>query len=337
MEENREEDGKKTVISMVTYLIANVIGMAVSLVALPVLTNLLSTAEMGIATSFITLKNIVTIILLLAMYISIDKIFVSVKDYNERYKYLSSMYIFSTIVAILIYIVYFIFQVPINKILGFNTQMMTLMVVMCILINGCTLMVANWNFCNKAKYTFLYNLLASPISQILSIILVLILPSEKYLGRIIGVDFFNIVLGFVCGIVILKKGKRTFNKNYIKESLQISLPMIPHLLSQIFLSSCDLLMIKSIVGEASAGIYSVSYTISNILYTISLQIFKPWSPWVYRRIENKESLIKKQAEPITPISPACFHYMRKEVGKRLIRNQTFQPVLYPVSLCLCRS
>ena len=46
---------------------------------------------------------------------------------------------------------------------------------------------------------------------------------------------------------------------------------------------------------------------------------------------------KKQAEPITPISPACFHYMRKEVGKRLIRNQTFQPVLYPVSLCLCMS
>ena len=289
MEENREEDGKKTVISMVTYLIANVIGMAISLVALPVLTNLLSTAEMGIATSFITLKNIVTIILLLAMYISIDKIFVSVKDYNERYKYLSSIYIFSTIVAILIYIVYFIFQVPINKMLGFNTQMMTLMVLMCILINGCTLMVANWNFCNKAKYTFLYNLLASPISQILSIILVLILPSEKYLGRIIGVDFFNIVLGFVFGIVILKKGKRAFNKNYIKESLQISLPMIPHLLSQIFLSSCDLLMIKSIVGESSAGIYSVAYTISNILYTISLQIFKPWSPWVYRRIENKET------------------------------------------------
>lgn len=289
MEENREEDGKKTVTSMVTYLIANVIGMAISLVALPVLTNLLSTAEMGIATSFITLKNIVTIILLLAMYISIDKIFVSVKDYNERYKYLSSIYIFSTIVAILIYIVYFIFQVPINKMLGFNTQMMTLMVLMCILINGCTLMVANWNFCNKAKYTFLYNLLASPISQILSIILVLILPSEKYLGRIIGVDFFNIVLGFVFGIVILKKGKRAFCKNYIKESLQISLPMIPHLLSQIFLSSCDLLMIKSIVGEASAGIYSVAYTISNILYTISLQIFKPWSPWVYRRIENKET------------------------------------------------
>ena len=289
MEENREEDGKKTVISMITYLIANVIGMAVSLIALPILTNLLSTAEMGIATSFITLKNIVTIIILLAMYISIDKMYITIKNTNERYKYLSSIYIFSSIAAVVIYILYVIFQKPLNKVLGFDTKMMTLMFIMCILINGCTLMVANWNFCNKAKYTFLYNLFVSPISQILSIILVLILPSEKYLGRIIGVDFFNITLGLICGIVIIKKGKMAFEKKYIKESLQISLPMIPHLLSQIFLSSCDLLMIKSIVGEASAGIYSVAYTIANILYTISLQIFKPWSPWVYRRIENKET------------------------------------------------
>ena len=75
----------------------------------------------------------------------------------------------------------------------------------------------------------------------------------------------------------------------MKESLQISLPMIPHLLAQVFLSSCDLLMIKNIVGESSAGIYSVAYTISNVLYTIALQIFRPWSPWVYRRIENKET------------------------------------------------
>ncbi len=108
MEENREEDGKKTVISMISYLIANIVGMLVSLIALPILTNLLSTEEMGIATSFITLKNIVTIILLLAMYISIDKIFVTLKKDEERYKFLSSIYIFSSIVAIIFYLIYFI-------------------------------------------------------------------------------------------------------------------------------------------------------------------------------------------------------------------------------------
>ena len=289
MEESRQVDGKKTVISMITYLIANMIGMLVSLVALPILTNLLSTSDMGIATSFITLKNIVTIILLLSMYISIDKIFVTLKQEEDRYKFLSSIYIFSTIAGIVIYAIYFIFRDFLNPILGFDTKFMTLMFVMCLLINGCTLMNSYWNFCNKAKNTFIYNLLVSPVSQILSIILVYVLATNKYLGRIIGVDFFNIVLGLFCGIIILVRGKFTIKKQYVKESLQISLPMVPHLLAQVFLSSCDLLMIKNMVGESQAGIYSVAYTIANILYTISLQIFKPWSPWVYRRIENKET------------------------------------------------
>lgn len=289
LEESRQVDGKKTVISMITYLIANMIGMVVSLVALPILTNLLSTSDMGIATSFITLKNIVTIILLLSMYISIDKIFVTLKQEEDRYKFLSSIYIFSTIAGVVIYAIYFIFRDFLNPILGFDTKFMTLMFVMCLLINGCTLMNSYWNFCNKAKNTFIYNLLVSPVSQILSIILVYVLATNKYLGRIIGVDFFNIVLGLFCGIIILVRGKFTIKKQYVKESLQISLPMVPHLLAQVFLSSCDLLMIKNMVGESQAGIYSVAYTIANILYTISLQIFKPWSPWVYRRIENKET------------------------------------------------
>lgn len=302
MEENREEDGKKTVISMFSYLIANIVGMLVSLVALPILTNLLSTEEMGIATSFITLKNIVTIILLLAMYISIDKIFVTLKKDEERYKFLSSIYIFSSIVAVVFYLIYFMFRGFFNNALGFNTELMTLMFIMCILINGCTLMVSYWNFCNKAKNTFIYNLLVSPVSQILSIVLVCALSTEKYLGRIIGVDFFNIVIGVICGILILRKGKMTIKKEYVKESLQISLPMIPHLLAQIFLSSCDLLMIKNMIGESEAGIYSVAYTISNILYTISLQIFKPWSPWVYRRIENRETdTIKENSKMVMHI------------------------------------
>ena len=274
---------------MITYLIANMIGMVVSLVALPILTNLLSTSDMGIATSFITLKNIVTIILLLSMYISIDKIFVTLKQEEDRYKFLSSIYIFSTIAGVVIYAIYFIFRDFLNPILGFDTKFMTLMFIMCLLINGCTLMNSYWNFCNKAKNTFIYNLLVSPVSQILSIILVYVLATNKYLGRIIGVDFFNIVLGLFCGIIILVRGKFTIKKQYVKESLQISLPMVPHLLAQVFLSSCDLLMIKNMVGESQAGIYSVAYTIANILYTISLQIFKPWSPWVYRRIENKET------------------------------------------------
>ena len=56
--QDRQQDGKKTIVSMFLYLFTNGIAMLVSLVTLPILSNWMSTSEMGIATSFITLKNI---------------------------------------------------------------------------------------------------------------------------------------------------------------------------------------------------------------------------------------------------------------------------------------
>lgn len=32
----------------------------------------------------------------------------------------------------------------------------------------------------------------------------------------------------------------------------------------------------------------MAYTISNVLYTVLIQLVKPWSPWVYRRLKNNE-------------------------------------------------
>ena len=108
------------------------------------------------------------------------------------------------------------------------------------------------------------------------------------MGRIIGIEVFNILFGIGSGIYILYKGKFKVKVTYIKKSLKICIPMIPHLLAQIVLASCDLLMIKNIVGSSEAGLYSMAYTISNILYTILIQLFMPWSPWVYRRIKKNE-------------------------------------------------
>lgn len=283
---NRKEDGKKTTISIICNSITSLISILVSLITTIVITRIISVSDLGIATSFITLKNILTIVCLLSIYISINRMMLDVK--NSEFEYLSSIYIFSSFVCILMYILYFIFHKYLNVIFGFDLKMMTLMFTMIFLINGCTLLINYWNFKNKYKLSFIYNLLASPVSQICSLIFAYLLSNEKYLGRIIGVDLFNILFGIGCGIYILKKGKFKFKEDYIRQALKICVPMIPHLLAQILLSSCDLLMIRNIAGNNSAGIYSMAYTISNILYTVLIQLMLPWSPWVYRRLKSNE-------------------------------------------------
>lgn len=297
----RREDGKNTLKSMLGYSIANIVTMVASLIAIPILTSIISVSDLGIATSFTTLQNILTIVCLLSVYISIDRMLIDVK--KDEFGFLSSIYLVSTITATLFLIIYLIFRNYLNDFLGFNTELMLFMFTFIILINGCTILVAYWNFKNKYKLTFLYNLFVSPVSQAVSIILAAVLVSNKYYGRIIGLNVFNSVIGLISGIYILYKGKFKFDLNYIKKAFQICLPMIPHLLSQILLTSCDLLMIKNISGAADAGIYSMAYTISNILYCTLLQIFSPWSPWFYRRLDlNEVDSIKNNSNLLISIS-----------------------------------
>ena len=282
----RETDGKKTLISIICNTFTVIISMIVSLVTTVFLTRIINLDDLGIATSFITLKNILTIICLLSIYISINRMLLDVDD-NE-YNYLSSIYIFSSMFCFFMYIIYLIFSKYINYLIGFNTQMMSLMFLMILLLNACTILVTYWNFKNNYKLNFVYNVLSNPVSQVCSLFFCYLITSDKYLGRIIGVDTFNIIFGIICGFIICIKGKLTFNLDYVKKSLKICVPMIPHLLAQLLLSSCDLLMIKNISGAYNAGVYSMAYTISNLLYAMLIQLFNPWSPWVYRRLKNKE-------------------------------------------------
>ena len=283
---NRHDDGENTTKSILGNSITSIISIIVSLVTTILITRIITVSDLGIATSFISLKAILSLLCLLSIYISINKIILDMK--GDEYTFLSSIYIFSSIFCIITYILYVLFSKYINILLGFDFKMMTLMFSLIFLVNGCTIMVNYCNYKNKYKILFLYNLLASPVAQVLSLIFAWLLTSQKYMGRIIGVEIFNILFGVVSGIYILYKGHFKINIKYVKKALKICVPMIPHLLSQIVLSSCDLLMIKNIVGNSSAGLYSMGYTISNILYTILIQLFMPWSPWVYRRIKNNE-------------------------------------------------
>lgn len=283
---NKIDDGKRTLTAMIFNVIAVIFQIIVSLVVTICITRVISTDDLGIATSFTTLKNILTIICLLAINVSINRLLVDVKD--DVYEYLSSVYLVSSAFCIFVYIVYIIFNPFFNKLLGFDFNMMSLMFSFVFLINACTLMAAYWNFKNYYKFSFIYNILANPIGQILSLTFAFLLVKNKYLGRIVGIDFFNILFGIVCGIYILYKGKFKINKKYVVDSLKISVPMIPHLIAQLLLTSCDLLMIKNISGASNAGIYSMGYTIAVLLYAVLIQFFNPWSPWVYRRLKENE-------------------------------------------------
>ncbi len=283
---NQENDGKKTINSAFLYSIANIISIVVSMIAIPILTNILKTEDMGLAVSFNTIKTILSYIVLLSIYTTIDKSILEFK--GKKKEYLSTIYIVSNISLFIFFLIYLIFKNPINSILGLSTNLMYLMFIIIFCTNAFTLYTTYWNFENKSIKNFIVSLLSSPVAQFVSILLVMLMTNNKYIGRIIGIDSFYIILGIIFGISILINGKLYFNKKYAKYALAICIPIIPHLISQMLLAQSDLIMIKYFTGNSTAGIYSLAYTISSVLYTILFQLLRPWSPWVYRRLDNDD-------------------------------------------------
>jgi hypothetical protein len=56
------------------------------------------------------------------------------------------------------------------------------------------------------------------------------------------------------------------------------------------LTQCDLVMISYFCGSKASGIYSMGHTVGFLALTVMSQIMASWSPWVYRRMEEKDYL-----------------------------------------------
>lgn len=139
------------------------------------------------------------------------------------------------------------------------------------------------------------------ISVIASIVLSLLFiftffDFDHYLGRIVGV-----VAGQVVAVVyvishIFRKGFSPIKIAYWKYGIRISLPIIPHGLSQMILGSANRVMIKYLYSAAQAGIFSFTYTISMVPQALFSSISSVWEPWFFEKMnENDMEQIRRKS------------------------------------------
>jgi O-antigen/teichoic acid export membrane protein len=143
---------------------------------------------------------------------------------------------------------------------------------------------------NQVKYNYkpivFVTLSNALISSIASIVLTLIFVN-KLNGKIIGYFTPMIIISFVVYIYLMFEGK-SINKKYWSYALKISFPLILHLLAGYLLSSVDKIMITKMVSSHANALYSVAYTISQVIAILWMSMNNAWSPWAYEKMDNKE-------------------------------------------------
>ena len=85
-----------------------------------------------------------------------------------------------------------------------------------------------------------------------------------------------------------RKERPLVSREYWRYGMGISLPTVPHGLSQLLLNQFDRIMIKSIIGSTEAGLYSFAYNVGMIFQVITNSMDTAWAPWFFEKMKARE-------------------------------------------------
>ena len=292
----------KAVKASIGYTIGNYLLKGLSFLTIPIFTRLLSTEDYGIVNTFTACESIMFVIIGFAIHSSF-------KNARYRYKltsegaeagtdyrtYVSNAFLLIWISGVTWMAFTIIFRNPVSQVLKLDSRL-----VMLLIANSmCNAILIAYNSDVSINYEFKKYLIIAVFHSVGNILVSLALilfvwPKFRYVGRIVGTVVPMVAIGVYLTINQLKKNKPSNFISMMKWGLKYSLPIVPHGISQIILSSFDRIMITNMISNSATGLYSFAYNIFTILQVTSASIDTVWNPWFYeKRKENDFDAIRE--------------------------------------------
>lgn len=288
--------GGKALKAGIGYTVGNILIRGIAFLTIPVFSSLLSTADYGIYNTFASYVSIVTIILGLALQASIKN---ARFDFPEKLAdFCSSLALLTIVNSLVISGVVCCFASPLSRVMDMATPWLVVLIMVesfanCILYFYNAMLSVQYKYKEYLVISFIYSLSSVALSVVL---IIFCFKGAPYMGRVLGSVIPLLALSAYMLWRIFRAAKPKVSKQYWKYGLKIALPLVPHQLSQIILSQFDRIMIKSMVGDSAAGLYSFAFNIALLLHVITNSTDTAWSPWFFEQMEAKNyQQIKKSS------------------------------------------
>ena len=268
------------------FLISSFLQKGITALTTPIFTRLLSPDEYGVFNVFNSWLGIISVFITLNLSYAVYSQGL-IKFSDKRDLFSSSLQGLTLTMVFCWTAIYLLFREFWNHIFNLTTVQMLAMLVMI----WTTAVFNFWAWEQRVLYKYkalvIITLLISVAKPLIGVIFV-ILAEDKVTARILGLVLVELIGYTGLFIVQMKRGKKFFSARFWKYALMYNLPLIPHYLSQTVLSSADRIMIKDMVGESEAGIYSLAYSISLIMTLFSTALMQTISPFIYQKIKDNK-------------------------------------------------
>ena len=259
----------------------------------PIFTRVLSTDEYGVVATFTTLVTLIGIVISVQTKSTMG----NAKNKYETgiyEKYISSSIGISITVSAAVLIIFTVLRNPLGKILGFEPLLVPLLVVQAFVVYVVDYYVVYLRYDFRIKKSSLIAMLKGVAVSAFSLILLFVLKENKYLSKIYGTIIPCLVLSVVFLALLFRKGKCFFYKEYWQYCLKLSVPLVGLSISYMIMSQSDRLMLRYMVSDAEAGVYSVVYVLATIINMVKETINQAWAPFYFKlKAEKSDALFEK--------------------------------------------
>ena len=281
------KDENKVIKAGIGYTVGNYLLKGLSFLTVPIFSRLLSTADYGIFNTYLAYQCIIFLLLGMALHASLKN---AKYAYGEDFSKYNSCCILMAVLSLVVWLVICNLIYPVyGETLGFSR----IVVNMLLLDSFGTALIQFFNVYVGLDYRYISFLKISAFNALANLgfsvfFICTIFKNDRATGRILGNAIPVIIIAVVIIWYFWRKERPRLNGEYAKYALTYSLPLVPHGLSQVLLSQFDRVMIKHMIGDAKAGIYSFAYTIFSIINVTSTSLENVWGPWFYEKMEQKD-------------------------------------------------
>lgn len=279
------------------FIISNIIVRGMSFITLPIFSRLLTTAEYGTISVYQSWVSIISIITTLTIWGGVFNVGM-VKYEDKKDEMISS---FQGLAVSITAITAGIAILILPNFSDLTRMSYTLIIAMFVDI----LMQIPFNiWATEQRYLYKYKKLVA-ITMLISIVnpvlgyLAVVNSEDKATARILSGLVIQCIVGIVLFIVLQKKGKKFYSKDFWRFAFCFNVVLIPHYLSTQVLNQADRVMIDSMCGKSDAGIYSVAYSFAMLLSLITGGINSSLTPFVYQKMKDGDtSRIRKTVSAV---------------------------------------
>lgn len=268
------------------FFVCSVLQRGISVITTPIFTRLLSAEEYGQFNVFNSWLSVITVFVTLSLTAGVYTMGI-VKFKEEEAVFTSSLQGLNLTLCVVWTGIYWLLRDFWNDLFSLTTVQMLAMMLMIWSSAAFNFWMTTQRNAYKYRALVIITLLVSIAKPVIGILFV-INAEDKVTARILGLMLVEVIAYTFAFVVQMARGKKFCSLKYWKYAITFNIPLIPHYLAGTVLASSDRIMIERMDSVAAAGIYSLAYSVSQVMTMVNEAFNKTMSPWLYQKMRTKE-------------------------------------------------